>query len=86
MGPFNGKSHFLYLQHFVRALLDRGHEVTFLTSQTMSQLNLANYSEVLVDPPFDVHSLCENIHLLQIVTIFKLSIFSSTGKFSEIFD
>lgn len=59
MGPFNGKSHFLYLQHFVRALLDRGHEVTFLTSQSMSQLNLVNYTEVLIDPPFDVYALCE---------------------------
>lgn len=59
MGPFNGKSHFLYLQSFVKALLDRGHEVTFLTSQSLSHLKLANYTEVLIDPPFDIHSLCE---------------------------
>lgn len=59
MGPFNGKSHFLYLQSFVKALLDRGHEVTFLTSQSLSHLKLDNYTEVLIDPPFDIHSLCE---------------------------
>lgn len=59
MGTFNGKSHFLYMQSFVKALLKRGHDVTFITSQSMSNLNLANYTEVLIDPPFDLHSLCE---------------------------
>lgn len=38
---------------FVRALLDRGHHVTFLTGTSMEHLNLANYTEILVDPPFD---------------------------------
>lgn len=56
LGPFNGKSHFLYIQSFVRALIERGHEVTFLTSNSLSHLNLANYTEVLVDPPIDLTS------------------------------
>lgn len=59
LGPFNGKSHFLYMQSFVLALLERGHEVTFLTSHSMNHLKLENYTEILIDPPFDLHSLCE---------------------------
>lgn len=59
LGPFNGKSHFLYMQSFVLALLDRGHEVTFLTSQSLNHLKLENYTEVLIDPPFDLYSLCK---------------------------
>lgn len=59
LAPFNGRSHFLYLQSFVLALLDRGHEVTFLTSQSLNHLKLKNYTEVLIDPPFDIHSLCK---------------------------
>ncbi|XP_055308151.1 UDP-glycosyltransferase UGT5-like, partial [Sitodiplosis mosellana] len=57
MGTFNGKSHSLNMQSFVKALLNRGHEVTFLTSQSMGNVNLANYTEILIDPPFDIHSL-----------------------------
>lgn len=38
----------------MRALLDRGHEVTFLTSNTMANSKLSNYTEVLIDPPFDM--------------------------------
>lgn len=59
LGPFNGKSHFLYMQSFVLALLDKGHEVTFLTSQSLNHLKLKNYTEILIDPPFDLHSLCK---------------------------
>ena len=59
MCPFNGKSHFLYMQSFVKALLNRGHEVTFLTSQSMGKVKSENYTEVLIDPPFDVYSLCK---------------------------
>lgn len=56
LAPMNGKSHFLYLQNFVHALLKRGHEVTFLTSNSLSHLKLANYTEVLIDPPIDLTS------------------------------
>lgn len=54
LGPMVGKSHFLYISSFVRALLGRGHEVTYLTSNSLSKSNLANYTEVLVDPPLDL--------------------------------
>lgn len=56
--PMNGKSHFLYMSTFAHALLDRGHEVTYLTSGSLSHLKLANYTEVLIDPPFNVPSKC----------------------------
>lgn len=56
LGPFNGKSHFLYMQSFVRALLQRGHEVTFLSSNTLGDSNLANYTEVLIDPPLNLQN------------------------------
>lgn len=52
LGPYNTPSHFLYLSSFVRALLDRGHEVTYLTSISLKNSNQANYTEVLIDPPF----------------------------------
>lgn len=54
LGPINSPSHFLYVSSFVRALLDRGHDVTYLTSNSMKNLNLANYTEVLIDPPMDL--------------------------------
>lgn len=59
LGPMNGKSHFLYVSSFVRAALDRGHEVTYLTSNTLSHLKLANYTEVLIDPPLNVSAFCK---------------------------
>lgn len=59
LGPTNGPSHFLYVSSFVRALLDRGHEVTYLTSNSLKKFNLANYTEVLIDPPFDFLSRCK---------------------------
>lgn len=56
LAPFGSKSHFLYIKSVVLALLNRGHEVTYLTSHTLSDLKLANYTEYLVDPPFDAES------------------------------
>ncbi|XP_031633897.1 UDP-glucuronosyltransferase 2B16-like [Contarinia nasturtii] len=54
LAPFNGKSHFLYTQTFVKALLNRGHAVTFLTSNSLKNNNLSNYTEYLIDPPLDM--------------------------------
>lgn len=55
----NGKSHFLYTSTFVRVLLNRGHEVTYLTSTSisMNEPNLANYTEVLIDPPQNMSAI-----------------------------
>lgn len=51
LAPRLGKSHFLYMASFVRALLDRGHEVTFITIHSLNHLKLTNYTEILIDPP-----------------------------------
>lgn len=47
------------MQAFVRALLDRGNEVTYLTSNSMAHLKLANYTEYLIEPAFDFDSVCK---------------------------
>lgn len=61
LGPLNGKSHWLYMSSFVEALIDRGHEVTFLTSNSLKNLNLPNYTEVLIDPPLKMESTSERV-------------------------
>lgn len=78
--PFNGKSHFMFMEKFVRALLDRGHEVTFLTSNSLNHLQLENYTEVLVDPPLDLDLLSELKRSLTWISIniFKNFQFSTT--------
>lgn len=59
LAPFNAKSHIIYLQNFVRALIDRGHEVTFVTSIPLTDIKVSNYTEVLIDPPLDLASMSE---------------------------
>lgn len=59
LAPLNGKSHWLYMSKFVMALSDRGHEVTFITSNSLKRFNLPNYSEVLIDPPLKMESASE---------------------------
>lgn len=56
LAPINAKSHWIYLENFVRALLKREHEVTCVTSIKLSEPIPKNYTEVLIDPPFDVAS------------------------------
>lgn len=50
------QSHWLYAETFVKSLLERGHEVTCVTSFRLSGPKQANYTEVLIDPPFDLNS------------------------------
>lgn len=57
--PINGKSHWNYMRVFVKELLYRGHEVTCVTSITMGDSKLQNYTEILIDPPFDMQNLSE---------------------------
>lgn len=56
LGPHMAKSHWMFMSSFVKALIDRGHEITYLTSNSLKNLNLANYTEVLIDPPLDLHA------------------------------
>ncbi|XP_058448414.1 UDP-glycosyltransferase UGT5-like [Malaya genurostris] len=51
--PFPAPSHWLWLQHFVHELLDREHEVTAITNFAATEQH-ANYTEILIDPPYDI--------------------------------
>lgn len=64
-GPFNGKSHTLFMQAFVKKLLERSHEVTFVTSISMSKEKIANYTEILIDPPLDFNLLSKKELIIQ---------------------
>lgn len=59
ISTINGKSHWLFLQHMITALVDRGHDVTCVTAHTWIGPKPANYSEVLIDPPLDLSELCK---------------------------
>lgn len=50
---YHAKSHEIYLQSFVKALLKRGHHVTHLTHTASYWQSNTNYTEILIDPPFD---------------------------------
>lgn len=54
--PLNGKSHWFYMQAFVKELIERGHEVTCVTSIAMES-KPKNYTEILIDPPFDMQNI-----------------------------
>lgn len=57
LSPFNAKSHWLFLENFVQALLKRQHEVTCITSNTLSGTHPSNYTEILIDPALDFESM-----------------------------
>lgn len=54
--PINGKSHMVYMEVFIRELINRGNEVTCITSIPISGEKPQNYTEILIDPPFDMFS------------------------------
>lgn len=55
--PLNGKSHWLFMQHVIRALLERHHEVTAITAIAWDGVKPDNYTEILIDPPIDVEKI-----------------------------
>lgn len=61
LGPCHGKSHALFMQSIVKKLLERSHKVTYVTSTSMGKEKIANYTEVLIDPPLDFNSNCKSI-------------------------
>lgn len=65
LGPMNGMSHTLFMSSFVQTLISRGHRVTFLTSNSLKHLNLANYTEILVDPPLDLVALSKRLDIIK---------------------
>lgn len=57
VAPVSGKSHWLYMENFVKEFVHRKHEVTCITPFKLSGPKLENYTEILADPPFNIHSL-----------------------------
>lgn len=49
---------------FVDELVNRGNEITCITSISMGKHKLGNYTEILIDPPFELQSLGELNRLL----------------------
>lgn len=64
LAPLNGKSHWMYLQTFIEAILDRGHEVTCITSITFNGPKSENYTEVLIDPPLDLNVVSKDFKMI----------------------
>lgn len=61
LAPMFGKSHWLFSESLVKALLQRGHEVTCVTSFGLSGTKPANYTEVLLEEKMDVDSLSKSL-------------------------
>ncbi|XP_062551811.1 UDP-glycosyltransferase UGT5-like [Armigeres subalbatus] len=51
--PFPAPSHWLWLNHFVQELLERGHQLTAVTNFPAKSAH-PNYTEILIDPPYDI--------------------------------
>lgn len=57
LAPINIKSHWLFSQSLIKAIINRGHEVTCVTSTSFGDKIPANYTEILIDPPLDLNAL-----------------------------
>ncbi|XP_017482517.1 PREDICTED: UDP-glucuronosyltransferase 2B13-like [Rhagoletis zephyria] len=53
MGPFPAPSHWMWLEHFLRDLLERGHHVTAVTNHR-SKYPHENLTEIIIEPKFDI--------------------------------
>lgn len=56
--PFPAPSHWLWLNHFIQELLERGHQITAIANFPAKSPH-ANYTEILIDPPYDIPHYCE---------------------------
>lgn len=65
--PFPILSHYLWVQHFLQELLNRGHELTIITNFKFKEPH-PNLTEILIDPMFDVPKNCKSF-LFNIVFI-----------------
>lgn len=58
LAPFPVPSHWMWLDHFVQEMLQRGHHVTALTN-FRTKTPHPNYTELIIDPPYDLYPVCE---------------------------
>lgn len=64
LAPFPVGSHWMWLNHFVKELLHRGHHVTALTNFPTKDPH-QNYTEMIIDPPFHLLSVCKLYFILE---------------------
>lgn len=57
--PFPGSSHWLVLQNFAKELVKRGHELTAIVNTPINNFTSPNYTEILIDPPYDLKDICK---------------------------
>jgi len=56
LAPFPSPSHWLMIKHLIEELLSGGHHITAVTSLKYNSLSNSNYTEVLIDPKYDMHN------------------------------
>lgn len=54
LAPVAAGSHFIHLESYVRALLARNHEVTFVTNFPLEGPKPENYTEIRIESPYPV--------------------------------
>lgn len=62
----HGKSHWSYMKVFIDELLNRGNEITCITSVTFGDGKPDNYTEILIDPPYSKKNLSKVFYKLEI--------------------
>ncbi|KAL9924641.1 UDP-glycosyltransferase family 301 member D1 isoform 2-T2 [Glossina fuscipes fuscipes] len=62
MGPFPAPSHWLWLEHFQKDLLKRGHHVTSVNNFPAKQPH-PNLTEIIIDPKFDIPYYFPKAHI-----------------------
>lgn len=73
--PFNAKSHWLFLENFVKALLERQHEVTCVTSNSLTGTHLTNYTEILIEPALDFETISKSEDIIIATILHYLFVF-----------
>ncbi|XP_011210092.2 UDP-glucosyltransferase 2 [Bactrocera dorsalis] len=72
MGPFPAPSHWMWMEHFLKDLLQRGHQVTTLTNHPAKQAH-PNLTEIIIDPKLNIaeHRPRENIFKMHFTSDFE---------------
>ncbi|XP_030562496.1 UDP-glucuronosyltransferase 2B15-like isoform X1 [Drosophila novamexicana] len=71
---FLGESHFMMINSIIKELVQRGHEVTFVTPFSLAKENLgSNYTEVLI-PQYNIWSAGKSIEVNKSLNSFCLSL------------
>ncbi|XP_018789095.1 PREDICTED: UDP-glucuronosyltransferase 2B13-like [Bactrocera latifrons] len=85
MCPFPAPSHWMFMEHFLAPLLQRGHHVTTLTNHPAKQTH-PNLTEILIEPPLNLayYHPKENMFKMQFSSDFEnLHLYWETGLTSS---